>query len=64
MGSASSGSLTLCFNAGHELADMIAQAIVRIGGDVVKLIDGDQSVIEDFDAELFDREAKCGMRAN
>ena len=52
------------FVARHELPHVLAQPVVRVGGDVVELVHGDQAVVEGFDAELLHREAERGVRAD
>ena len=52
------------FVAGHELAHVVAEAVVGVGGDVVKLIHRDEALVEDLDAEFFHREAEGGVGAD
>ena len=50
--------------AGYELAEMRAQLVVGVGGDVVEFVDGNQPVVESLDAVLIDGEAKRRVRAD
>ena len=50
--------------AGDEAAEMQAELVVGIGGDVMELVDRDQPVVERLDAELVDREAEGRVRAD
>ena len=45
-------------------AEMQAELVVGIGGDVVKLVHRDQPVVERLDAELVDGEAEGRMGAD
>ena len=47
-----------------EGAEMSAELVVLIGGDVMKFIDGDQPVVERLDAHFIDREAEGRVGAN
>ena len=47
-----------------QLAQMRAQLVVRIGRDVVELVNGDQTIVEGFYAELVDRKAEGRMGAD
>ncbi len=50
--------------AGHELADVIAELIVGVGGNVVKLVHGDEAIVQNFDAKLIYGEPKGGVGAD
>ena len=50
--------------AGDELAEMLAELVVGIGRDVVKLVHGDQPIVERLDAELVHGEAESRMGAD
>ena len=50
--------------AGDELAEMQAELVVGIGGDVVELVHRDQPVVERLDAELVDGEAEGRVGAD
>ena len=50
--------------AGDEGAQLAAQLVVRVGGDVVELVDGDQAVVEGLDAQFLDREAEGRVGAD
>ena len=50
--------------AGDELAEMLAELVVGVGGDVVELVHGDQPVVERLDAELVDGEAEGRVGAD
>jgi hypothetical protein len=50
--------------AGDELAEMNPQLVVRISRNMMELVDGNQPVIERFDAKLIDGEAEGGMGTN
>src|ERR1017187_4266185 len=50
--------------AGNELAQVRAQLVVRVHGNVVELVHGNQSVVELLHAELIDGEAERRMSAN
>lgn len=47
-----------------ELAQVRAQLVVGVGRNVMKLIDGDQTVVECLDAIGIDRESESGVRAD
>lgn len=49
------------FVTDHELTHVIAQLIVWVGGNVVKLIHGDQAIVEGFYAKLVYGEAEGGV---
>ena len=50
--------------AGDELAEVHAKLVVGVGGNVVKLVHRDQSVVEGLDPEPVHREPEGGMRAD
>ena len=47
--------------AGDQRRQMLAQTVVRVGADMVKLIDRNQPTVKRRDPELFDRVAKGCM---
>ena len=47
-----------------QLTNKLAQPVVFADRDVMKLVDRDQSIIERFDAELFEGEPERRVRAN
>jgi siroheme synthase len=47
-----------------ELAEVLAELVVRVGRNVVELVHGDQPVVERLHAELLHREAEGGMGAD
>ena len=48
----------------HELMDMITQLVVRVGGDVVELVHGDETVVEGFHSETVQRKTEGGVGAD
>ena len=52
------------FVLGHELADVVAQFVVGVGGNVVKLVYGDEAIVEGGNAEFIDGKAKGGVGAD
>ena len=48
----------------NERAQQIPQHIVRVAGNVVKFINGDQSIVECINSQLFHRKAESGVRAD
>ena len=56
---------TICtLSRAMNCAEMQAQLVVGVGGDVVKLVHGDQPVVECLDAELVHGEAEGRMGAD
>jgi hypothetical protein len=49
------------FVAGHELTDMVAQFVVGVGRNVVKLIHGNEAIVEVFNAEFIYGKAEGGV---
>ena len=45
----------------HEGAQLAAQHVTRVAGDVVKLVDGNQSVVKSVDAKRLHRKTKGGV---
>ena len=56
--------LQVDFVARHQLADVLAQPIVRIRGNVVELVHRDQALVEDFRPELLHSEAERRVGAD
>ena len=50
--------------AGDQLAQVRTQPVLRVGGNVVKLVHGDQTVIERDHPEFFHRKTESGMGTN
>lgn len=50
--------------APHELADVLTEAVVRVGGNVVELVHRDQPFIESLRAEPLHRETERRMGAD
>ena len=50
--------------AGDELAEMGAELVVRVGGDVVELVHRDQALVEGVNPVLVDGEAEGGVGAD
>src|ERR1019366_9557222 len=50
--------------AGDELAEILAQFVFRVCGRMMKLVYGDQPIVERFNPKLFDGEPKGRMSAD
>ena len=52
------------FVARDELAELTAQAVIRIAADVMKFVNRDQPIVERLDAQIIDGEPKGRVRAH
>ena len=54
----------MCLVAGNEVAQLAAQLVVWVTGNVVELVDGNQPVVERGNAQFVHRKAKGGVGAD